>query len=495
MHDLAPPPSHCAPSAIPFSRARLFALTSGVLGLQVCWAVQAGYVTKSLLVLGLPQRYVSYAWLAGPIAGIVVQPTVGVLSDRCTLSLGRRRPFLIAGTLITSVCMLLFAYASQIGHALGDTVAAGGETHVVQTRALTVAIASFWALDFAINAVQGPLRALLADVVPTTQHKLGNAYFALGTGLGNCTGSFLGSVKLSRFLPFFGGDLQALYAISTVILIIFMGITVVFTKETPLSEYQRIESDPPEGYDSVGQSASAEGENMSFFQAGFVAPYPFWQVFLVQCFSWFGWFTLFVFATSWVGKEVYNGTYDAPLGSPKRELYDAGVRAGNLGIGLQSVLTIFFSLALPPLLRKFSSQWVYFAASVCLGSALIGALFLHHQWQAWIAVSLLASTGFAWAVTMTVPWSLMSEAVARSTPERAGIYATMFNLSQCFPEVVVSLVAEEVERLTNSQAAVMGVGGVSVLIAAGVIVAWGIGKGDRGGAEIADTDTFGADMR
>lgn len=457
-----------------FSRSQLLALASGLIGIQFCWAVQVGYVTKALLELGLSDRFVSYAWLAGPIAGILVQPTVGVLSDRCTSRLGRRRPFLIAGTAFTFFCLLSFSFARQIGRAWGDPPHAD-----VYPRALLVSITSFWALDFAINAAQGPLRALLADVVPPEQHKLGNAYFAFATGVGNCAGSLLGSLPLSRALVFFPGDLQALYTIAACVLLVTMGITVFCVKETPL------------GYESLPSSATAaphyeavESLEMAqhpagLFAAAAVAPYPFYETFAVQCFSWFAWFALFVFGTSWVGKEVLNGDFNGAEGSELRELYDKGVRMGNLGIGLQSVLTIVSAPLLPSLIANTSMQVVYVAANLMLGGALVATLFLRHAWQGWVATALLASTGFSWAVTMTVPWSLMSEAVSAVAPERAGIYFTMFNLSQCLPEVVVSLVAEEVERKTHRQAAMMALGGVAAVLAAALVWAVGLGRAGR----------------
>lgn len=470
------------------ARLKLVSLASGFVGIQFCWAVQVGYVTKALLELGLEQRFVSYAWLAGPIAGMLVQPIVGIYSDRCTSRLGRRRPFLIAGTVTAVVCLLLFAYAGQIGARLGDPLPGENEAPH-QPRALVIAIFSFWALDFAINAAQGPLRALLADVAPPEQHKLGNSYFALASGLGNFFGSLLGSVPLAVWWPVFPDDLQALYTIAAVVVTAFVGITVVFVREEPLPStgYTRVQADGVESsptsavsssYESLeGPDAAHEGEErISFFKAATIAPYPFFQTFTVQCFAWFGWFTMFIFATSWVGAEVYNGRFDAPKGSPEREIYDAGVRAGNFGIGLQAVLTIGSSLILPAILRRVSVQRVYFFAHLLLGTALSSALFLHHIWQAKIATALLASTGFAWAVTMTIPWSLMSEAVSKTAPQLAGLYFTMFNLSQCIPEIVVSLIAEEVERITKSQAAVLGLGGLSVFIAAILTIGLGIGK-------------------
>lgn len=481
-----------------FTHLQLFTLTSGLLGLQFCWAVQIGYVTKTLLELGLPQRFVSYAWLAGPVAGVVVQPIVGILSDRCTSPWGRRRPFLMIGALFSSVSLLLFAYAGEIGTRLGDPIATASE-FVIKPRALCIAITSFWILDFSINAAQGPIRALLADVVPPNQHNVGNAYFAFATGIGNFTGSILGSLKLARTFTFFAEDIQALFSITAFVLLLSMSCTVIFTKEVPLlshSTFIRVPTASTErssqhtnamsSYDSLEPDTHLDENNLPvghtwfslFFEAARKAPYPFWRLFIVQCFSWFGWFTMYVFVTSWIGAEVYNGSFSAPVDSPKRLLYDEGVRMGNFSLALQSAVAIVLSPLLPYLISRTTPQFIYLIATVLFGTVLSSALVLDQKWQAPFAAGAIASTGFAWVVTMTIPWSLMGQAVAKAAPQHAGVFYTMFNLSQCFPEIAVSLLSEEVERITHRQAVVLGLGGVSVFIAALLIIALDIGQSE-----------------
>lgn len=451
----------------PLTHVQLFTIASGFIGLQVCWAVQIGYVTKSLLELGFPERFVSYAWLAGPIAGVIVQPIVGLLSDRCTSRFGRRRPFLVAGSVISVVFLFVFAYAEELGELLGDD-----PSKTQRPKAVVIAIIAFWILDFAINAAQGPVRTLLADVAPPCQHNIGNSFFALALGIGNGIGSLLGAVRLSKVFTFFPSDLHALYAIAALILIITMGVTVIFIKEEPLvvpdrHTYGSLDSQPSiESADS--QSTTSEIEpprQMTYYEAARNAPHPFWSLFTVQFCQWLAWFTLVVYATSWVGAEVFGGKFDDPKGSDGRELYDAGVRMGNLGMGLQAVMTIISALLLPSLIERTSAKFIYALAAVLLGVALTSSIVITEKSQAILAILAIASTGFGWAVTFTVPWSIMSETVAKKAPERAGVYFTMFNLAVACPEVVVALAAEEIFNVFSSQAAVLFIGGIFAFLA------------------------------
>jgi solute carrier family 45, member 1/2/4 len=474
------------------SHMRLISLTAGLAGLQFCWAVQVGYVTRTLLQLNLAERYVSLAWLAGPIAGIVVQPIVGVMSDRCTSRMGRRTPFLIGGSFITLLALFSFAYAPRIGPAFGISP-------------LAVAVASFWSLDFAMNAAQGPLRALMADVVPQEQQQVGNAYFAFMTGVGNFAGNMLGSLPLASILPIFDDDMRALYVIAMIVLAVSMSSTVITADERPLfhagfpDRTFHHSSRPSDEGEALRPHTDSDTDPMattrlpsdtsairprSSHLLGFAslvqdAPREMRDIFVMQCFTWFSWFTIFIFATSWVGSDVYNGVADAAPGSPERLLYEAGVRAGNFGLAMQAAVSTLFSLMLPYLVRVLSARTVLFGSHVCLGSALALTLKLHHISDSAAAQTLLAFTGISWATTMTVPWALASEAIMRDTPGKAGQYLTIFNLSQCFPEVAVSLLATRVESTIGRQAAMLGLGGAFAFGGCAYILAFRVGASDR----------------
>lgn len=447
---------------------RLFGLTVGLLGLQFCWAVQVGNATRSLLELGLSATLVSYAWLAGPIAGIVVQPLVGTWSDGCRSRLGRRRPFLLAGSGVTILCLLLFAYAQEVGVLLGD----GAEIGSKRPRGLFVAVAAFWTLDFALNAAQGPLRALLADVVPTRQHPAGNSWFALMTGLGNLSGAAAGALPLARILPAFPRDVAALYALAGAALAATILITVLCTPEralpTQAAEQYRPLVEPP---------TPRQGPLRRLWEAALDAPEPFHRLFAIQCCTWISWFCLYVFGTSWVGTAVYGGDPHALKGSVPRELYGAGVRAGNLGLALQSVVTVSVSLLIPRALRTFGVRTVYLGSHLVLGAALFGCLWVSH---ASMAVFLFGATGLPWAVTMAVPWALMGQGVALRKPGSEGVYFTLFNLSQCFPEVLVSFVSPGILRAAQGrQVFVLAAGGLAALIGGAAVIALGVGNGEE----------------
>lgn len=119
------------------------ALTVAMLGLQLVWSCEMSQASPYLLSLGVSKASMAIVFLAGelvfprasttihrhlpscltpchtgPLSGLIVQPVVGVLSDRCRSTLGRRRPFIIAGTIASSFAILLLGWSKEVASIL-----------------------------------------------------------------------------------------------------------------------------------------------------------------------------------------------------------------------------------------------------------------------------------------------------------------------------------------------------------------------------------------
>lgn len=139
---------------------RLFRVASVACGVQFGWALQLSLLTPYVQELGIPHAWAGLVWLCGPAAGLLVQPLVGHLSDRCSGGrYGRRRPFIAAGAALIALAVLIVGHSADIGAALGDRRGPGP-----RPRAVGAFIVGFWLLDIANNTTQGPCRALLADL-------------------------------------------------------------------------------------------------------------------------------------------------------------------------------------------------------------------------------------------------------------------------------------------------------------------------------------------
>eukprot|EP00249_Psilotum_nudum_P012541 c23844_g1_i2 orf=1144-2028(-) len=183
---------------------RTLALSSMVAaGVQFGWALQLSLLTPYIQTLGIEHSFSSFIWLCGPVTGLVVQPCVGAWSDKCKLKYGRRRPFILAGVFLICLAVISIGFAADIGYLLGDTREHCQTFRGTRVWAAVVFVLGFWLLDLANNTVQGPARALLADLSSSEQRDSANAIFCLWIALGNILGFSAGaSGQWHKWFPF-----------------------------------------------------------------------------------------------------------------------------------------------------------------------------------------------------------------------------------------------------------------------------------------------------
>ena|ERR1700712_734277 len=70
--------------------------------------------TPYLLQLGLTKSKTSLVWIAGPLSGLIIQPLIGVIADRSRSKWGRRRPFMIFGSFVVALCLLVLGWTAEI---------------------------------------------------------------------------------------------------------------------------------------------------------------------------------------------------------------------------------------------------------------------------------------------------------------------------------------------------------------------------------------------
>ncbi|ORX73596.1 MFS general substrate transporter [Linderina pennispora] len=409
-------------------------LTLALGGLQFVWSVETGYGTPYLLSLGLKKSLLSLVWLAGPLSGLVTQPLVGALSDRCMSRFGRRRPYIMGATLLVVLCLVV------IGR------------HWWQVLA-------FYVLDFAINCIQACLRALLAQ-----------AWASRMIGVGNVVGYLLGFADLPRLLGVLGDtQLKVLSMLACLALMGSVCITCWFTPEQPLR-----------------QAPSARGLTHMFRQISRAfgsLPMVVRRVCTVQLFSWIGWFP-FLF---------YSTTYVAALSDHSDEA--EGARAGSFAMFTYAMASLAFSLVLPWLGRLFNVRLavMWMAGLAVFGVAMLMTVFVESVPSATL---LIGVCGFSWAVTIWVPFSIIGEAISKQSsgyalvgdaipmhelgehrpamPVEAGTVLGIHNMYIVVPQFITafasSLIFAVFERLGSVKHAseiawVLRLGGVSSLVA------------------------------
>lgn len=99
----------------------------------------------------MSKALLAFVWVAGPLTGALVQPYIGIRSDNCRISWGRRKPFMVFGGLATIVALLLLAWIREITAGFLGIFGAAKDSPGVQVTTLVFATVLMYCLDFAIN--------------------------------------------------------------------------------------------------------------------------------------------------------------------------------------------------------------------------------------------------------------------------------------------------------------------------------------------------------
>lgn len=190
------------------SHFQLFSLSVGIIGIQFAWSMQIAFSSRVLEPLGANPFLFGLIWCAGPITGVIIPPIVGAMSDRTWTKIGKRRPFIIAGTIIAAITLFLFPLSSSLG----------------------IATLLLWIMNASANAAQAPYRALVPDNVPAEQQTVANSYINLAYGAGSII-----SLGVAPLLLLFNVSMSIVqqFLMTSVIFILAIGYSCSIVKEYP----------------------------------------------------------------------------------------------------------------------------------------------------------------------------------------------------------------------------------------------------------------------
>ena len=106
------------------SSMQLFLMTFGYAGVQVAFSVQTGNMGRIFQTLGSDPTKLGFFFILPPLAGMITQPVIGLLSDKTWIpKLGRRMPYLIGGCLVSLIVLLLLPNTGSCGIGYGSMTA------------------------------------------------------------------------------------------------------------------------------------------------------------------------------------------------------------------------------------------------------------------------------------------------------------------------------------------------------------------------------------
>ncbi|WP_052732499.1 MFS transporter [Hymenobacter terrenus] len=267
---------------------QIWNMSFGFLGIQFGFELQNNNISRIFETLGANKDDIPILWIAAPLTGLVVQPIIGYFSDRTWHPFwGRRRPFFFIGAVLATLALIVMPNSS----------------------ALWMAGSMLWILDASINISMEPFRAFVGDKLPGEQRTTGFAMQSFFIGVGSVIAALLpwvfanwfhlsntaasGEIPPSVKWSFYFGAGAFLLAVM---------YTVFTSTETPPEDMEEFRRE--------NASVSIWQGIKESFMGIFSMPTAMRQLALVQFFTWFALFSMWIYSTNAVTSNIYNMKVD-----------------------------------------------------------------------------------------------------------------------------------------------------------------------------------------
>jgi maltose/moltooligosaccharide transporter len=359
----------------------IISLPSTAMGFALCIQISAlSWLLSTKYHLDIHE--IGIVWAAGPLAGIIGQVLIGLISDGVWFWGGRRRPFILIGGTLAALMVFLLPRIDTVASLLGIS------------NLLVVAVIVALTLDLSINIGFNPTRALIADVTPDGEARTkGFTWMQTISGFWGVMAYLIGA-----FI-----DNYALISFGVLIVFAFSVVPMFFVTEP---RELTVKSD------TIAATKTEWGQ--------------LWRIYFAHGFSWIGVQSMFVYIIAFIQQHIVDG-HEAP----------------NV-VAAQSGHVIAISFAVMNVVGFLLPALVLAPLSAKIGRVKTQAGCIAIMAAAYFAIALLANTphrlyalmavvGIGWSAVVSLPFAIMSEKVDKS---RMGFFMGIFNLSVVIPQLL-----------------------------------------------------------
>jgi len=423
------------------SMSQIINMSMGFLGIQMAFGLQNGNASRILGNFGADVHELSWFWLVAPITGLIVQPIIGHMGDNTWSPLGRRKPYFLIGAILCAIGLVLLPNAASA-------------TQMMAANVLLLAVIFLAMMDASINIAMEPFRALVGDMLPKHQGTLGFSVQTILIGIGAVIGSYLpdwltklgvSNVAKEGFVA--DNVIYAFYCGAGILLLTII-YTIVTTKEYSPKEFAKFEG---------GKEIVEPSKFTDIFTDFAKIPTLMKKLGIVQFFSWFALFTMWVFTTSALATHHFGLS---PEDTHSIAFNKAGDLTGKL-FGMYNLWAIPFAFLLTPIAKWIGKKQTHALALFCGGLGLISMYFIKDTSLLWIS---MIGLGFAWASILAMPYAMLIDAIPQ---RKMGVFMGIFNFFIVIPQIINGLFGGPIVKSAfgNYAMGYVVVGGICMLLA------------------------------
>lgn len=435
---------------------QIWNLSFGFLGVQIGYSLQNSNTSTIFESLGADVSHLSYFWLAAPLAGMVIQPIIGMFSDGTWTRFGRRIPYILGGAVISSIALMLMPNCP----------------HLLAFAPLAMGAFFLLFMDLSFNVTMQPFRALVADMLDDSQKTQGYVAQTFLINLGAVVGAFLPLVMTwlgvsDEVVPgHVSRHIAYSYYAGGAILLLTVLVTAFRTREYPpeeFAEYNGLPSAQNAGQDAADAVAgtSCRSGKVQERKPGFLdlmrnIPQVMLQLGVTQFFSWAALFLMWTYL-----KPAITGTVTDPATG---EVLSAGATQTWVGVlnGIYPIPACIVSIFMSRIAARLGNKTVYAACLAAGALGFAGLLLIHDKYLMMIPMVFI---GIAWAGILAMPYSILSRYVDAGN---MGAYMGIFNFTITIPQIVIGLTGGLIVKYVFGSDALcmLGLAGVFMLLAA-----------------------------
>jgi maltose/moltooligosaccharide transporter len=486
---------------------QIWNMSFGFLGIQFGFALQNANVSRIFETLGAKIDDIPILWIAAPVTGLIVQPIIGHMSDKTWGRLGRRRPFFLTGAILASLALLvmpnspvlwvaagmLWIMDASINISMEPFRAFVGDMLPSEQRTIGFSMQSFFigtgaiiasALPYVMTNWIGISNVAPAGEIPDSvkfSFYIGGAVFLIAVLWTVLSTKEYSPEELKRFSEsennsvhseknkilaehvsasrfYRGGFIWTLIGLIGVIVLFLTlketdyGLFVLFFGAIAFGILLFIVA-------KMTSKKKVEGGFVVVFNDFFKMPVTMKQLAIVQFFSWFALFAMWIYTTPAVTHHIYGAT------DTTSELYNEGADWVGVLMAVYNGFAAVMAFVLVWLSKKTNRKTVHMISLFCGGLAFLSFYVIKDPQL--LLISELG-IGLAWASILAMPYAILAGALP---PEKMGVYMGIFNFFIVIPQITAAaILGWFVKHLFGGDAInALLLGGASMIIA-GILV-------------------------